>query len=103
MYKFKKILALAFCLVLMLVFIACKKENLDSSSESSSSDIVSNESSDESSSESEHVHIAQTLAGYEPTCTEAGLTEGKKCSECGEILVQQETIKAKGHTEETLE
>lgn len=33
------------------------------------------------------------------TCTTAGLTEGKHCSECGETLAAQETIAAIGHTE----
>ena len=33
-----------------------------------------------------------------PTCTEAGLTEGKHCSVCGEIIVPQETVEALGHT-----
>ncbi len=34
-----------------------------------------------------------------PTCTETGLTEGKHCSVCDEVLVAQETVNAKGHTE----
>ncbi|MBQ5666943.1 MAG: DUF4886 domain-containing protein, partial [Oscillospiraceae bacterium] len=34
-----------------------------------------------------------------PTCTETGLTEGKHCSVCGEVIVAQEVVPALGHTE----
>ena len=36
-----------------------------------------------------------------PTCTETGLTEGKHCSVCNEVLVAQEAVDALGHTEVT--
>jgi hypothetical protein len=43
-------------------------------------------------------HNEQTIPGKDPTCTESGLTEGKKCSVCGEILHAQEQIPAAGHS-----
>ena len=33
-----------------------------------------------------------------PTCTETGLTEGKHCSVCDEVLVKQEVMAALGHS-----
>ena len=43
-------------------------------------------------------HTEETIQGTAATCTESGLTDGKKCSECGETLLAQETILALGHT-----
>ena len=38
----------------------------------------------------------------EATCTNTGLTEGKHCSVCNEVLVAQQVVDKKAHTEETL-
>ena len=40
------------------------------------------------------------LSATEPTCTEVGLTEGKLCADCGEVLLAQEEIPASGHSYE---
>ena len=44
-------------------------------------------------------HTLVTIPGKEATCTETGLTEGKKCAVCNEILLHQEVIPAAGHNE----
>lgn len=41
-------------------------------------------------------HTEQTLPAVEANCTRTGLTEGKQCSVCGEILLAQETIPING-------
>ena len=46
-------------------------------------------------------HTVALDPAVEPSCTETGLTEGKHCSVCGEVLVPQETVPALGHNEET--
>lgn len=42
-------------------------------------------------------HMAAVVEGKEATCTESGLTDGEKCSVCGETLQKQEEIPARGH------
>ena len=42
-------------------------------------------------------HSEEVVKGYDPTCTESGLTDGIKCGICGEVLTQQEEIPALGH------
>ena len=37
------------------------------------------------------------IEGKDATCTETGLTAGKYCSSCNEVLVAQKTIAATGH------
>lgn len=46
---------------------------------------------------SSYGHTEVVDEAVEATCTESGLTEGKHCSECGEVLVAQEVENPKGH------
>ncbi len=46
-------------------------------------------------------HTEEILPAVAPSCTEIGLTEGVKCSVCGETLTEQKELPANGHTEET--
>lgn len=42
-------------------------------------------------------HTEEVLPAVAPTCTDKGLTEGKKCSVCNEIIVAQESVPELGH------
>lgn len=47
----------------------------------------------------EHIQTTGPLVAVAPTCKDKGLTEGKMCAVCGEIVVAQEEIPATGHYE----
>ncbi len=47
-------------------------------------------------------HKEEVLPAVEATCTDAGRTEGKKCTVCDTTLVAQNLISAKGHTPEEI-
>ena len=44
-------------------------------------------------------HVEKIIPAKAATCTETGLTEGKQCSICGEVIVPQTVVDALGHTE----
>ncbi|MBQ4108365.1 MAG: leucine-rich repeat protein, partial [Clostridia bacterium] len=74
--KISILICLALCFVALLALTACTGGG--------------------GSTEGEHVHTEEIIPGVEATCTEDGLTEGKKCSDCGEILVEQKKKDAVG-------
>lgn len=45
-------------------------------------------------------HTEESIPGYAASCDEPGLTEGKKCTVCGKITVEQEEIPAEHTAEE---
>ena len=47
-------------------------------------------------------HIPEVIPGKAATCTEKGLTDGKKCSICGWILTYQSETSPLGHKDETI-
>lgn len=49
-------------------------------------------------------HTQVVMPAVDPSCTETGLTEGAKCSVCGQILVTQDTVPTIDHSySETVE
>ena len=42
-------------------------------------------------------HTNETVPGKAATCTEAGMTDGQKCTTCGKTTVEQTAIEALGH------
>ena len=49
-----------------------------------------------------NLHKEETIKGKEATCTEKGVSDGKKCTVCGKITVAQTETPAAGHKEEII-
>ena len=64
-------------------------------------DAVCNVCGFERDAECAHLNT-EILPKVDATCTTAGLTEGKKCLDCDELLIEQTVINAAGHTYETV-
>lgn len=112
MKKFLALMALVVCL--MLVFVACDNNGDEVSSDEPATEapataVCSHEYDNNCDAtcnlcgeKREVTHTEVVLEAKSATCTESGLTEGKKCSVCGTITVAQEKIPATGHTEEVI-
>ena len=102
---------LAFIMALMMVicsFVACNGDDNKIKDDTNVPDTLKEETngnesnSDSATDKPKHVHVEVSIPAKDATCTETGLTEGKRCSECNEIIVAQEIIAKKPHTEASL-
>ena len=114
---FKFILAWCFAAVLILSVVSCNRipnELLNSTTQSfTQTETTTPESTPTAETtfnkttettipnvvpQTPHVHTEEVLSAISPTCTETGLTEGLRCSECNIILIAQEIIPTLEHT-----
>ena len=105
--KITLLLVLTLVFLIVIVVSACN-DNSDSGVHTNiytetSTNTNSSTNTDTDSGVVPHEHTEEIIQAIEPTCTETGLTEGKKCSVCDEILLEQTVIDALGHTEQVLD
>ena len=80
----KKLTTILLAVAMTLPLVACGGGNAGNT----------NGGNTNSGSTDKHTHVEEGMPAVELTCTKTGLTEGKRCSECGEVLVAQETVPA---------
>lgn len=114
MKKFLALMALLLCF--MVLFVACDNNNEPEPSEKPTDPIVEPAGCEHAydnacdadcnlcgEKRAPAAHEEETLAAVAPTCTKAGLTEGKVCTVCGVVTKAQAVDPATGHTEVTVE
>lgn len=84
-----------FVFSLLLVLISCTLM-LSSCDTSGFDQSVNNPPTSENNEPCKHTEL-ETIEGYDATCTETGLTDGKKCVLCDEIIQVQNIIEIKQH------
>ncbi len=84
-------------LVLMFMLCICVIVSCDSLTTENPNETNAGSTAGTDGTEHEHTIIVDSAVA--PTCTETGLTEGKHCSVCNEIITAQEIVAALGHTE----
>ncbi|MBE6548543.1 MAG: hypothetical protein E7667_06700, partial [Ruminococcaceae bacterium] len=104
MRKFLALMALLLCFVVL--FVACGDDEKATEAPTTPTACDHTYSNDcdadcnKCGEERDVAHAAEeVITAVKATCTETGLTEGKKCSVCGAVTVAQEVVPAKGHTE----
>ena len=87
------------CIIVVLLAFVCVFSSCNSApnNKGSKENVTTTENAEEVTTPSEqHVHTVVIDKAVPPTSTENGLTDGKHCSVCGEILAPQEVIPALG-------
>ncbi len=113
MKKFLALMALLLCFTVL--FVACDNNDEPQSSENPTDPIVEPAGCEHAydnacdatcnlcgEKRAPAAHVEETIAAVAPTCTKAGLTEGKVCTVCGVVTKAQEVDPATGHTTVTV-
>ncbi len=97
--KKRALLFLFLILGVICLLCACGTGGTDTST----SDTGTGDTSSDTGSGTCKQHILAIDPAVPATCTESGLTEGKHCSNCGQVFVKQKVIPKLGHKEITVE